>query len=231
MINQGILATLCLTAFATLAQAEVTPRAGAHDSRVRMAQYVDGQVYRINTTVMKVTSIEFGGDEEIVSISAGDTEGFQFDAVPGGRAMLVKPMISGATTNIIVYTNRRPYYFAVTETANATHYVVRFDSPRSRSAQPANKRVVATTPFDKYGADRLTEITPREVFDDGTFTYFRFARNGALPAIFRVSDGRERTTNSQTLNDGTIRVSGVAQYWVLRAGETENTIARLGGRK
>ena len=94
MINQGILATLCLTAFATLAQAEVTPRAGAHDSRVRMAQYVDGQVYRINTTVMKVTSIEFGGDEEIVSISAGDTEGFQFDAVPGGRAMLVKPMIS-----------------------------------------------------------------------------------------------------------------------------------------
>ena len=145
--------------------------------------------------------------------------------------MLVKPMMSGVTTNIIVYTNQRAYYFAVTETNSATHYVVRFDGPRTRSAPPANKQVVATAPYDTYGANRLTEITPREVFDDGTFTYFRFARNASLPAIFRVSGGRERTVNSQTLDDGTIRVSGVSQYWVLRAGETENTIARLGGSK
>lgn len=231
MIKQRILAAVCLAGFTTVAQAEVTPRAGAHDNRVRMAHYVDGQVYRINTTVMKVTSIEFGADEEIVSIVAGDTEGFQFDAVPGGRAMVVKPMMSGVTTNIIVYTNQRPYYFAVSETSAATHYVVRFQHPNTRSAPPANRKVVATAPYQNYGANRLTEITPREVFDDGTFTYFRFARNAALPAIFRVSDGRERTVNSQTMNDGTIRVSGVSQYWVLRAGDTENTIARLGGSR
>jgi len=231
MKKTSFLAALCLAGFSTVAHAEVTPRAGAHDSRVRLAHYVDGQVYRINTTIMKVTSIEFGSGEEIISIAAGDTEGFQFDAVPGGHAMLVKPMMSGVTTNIIVYTNQRAYYFAVTETNSATHYVVRFDGPRTRSAPPANKQVVATAPYDTYGANRLTEITPREVFDDGTFTYFRFARNASLPAIFRVSGGRERTVNSQTLDDGTIRVSGVSQYWVLRAGETENTIARLGGSK
>lgn len=231
MMKQSILAAVCLAGFTTFAHAEVTPRAGSHDSRVRMAHYVDGQVYRINTTVMKVTSIEFGQDEEIVSIVAGDTEGFQFDAVPGGRAMVVKPMMAGVTTNIIVYTNQRPYYFAVTETNATTHYVVRFQHPNTRSAPPANRQVAATAPYQNYGANRLTEITPREVFDDGTFTYFRFARNAALPAIFRVSDGRERTVNSQTMNDGTIRVSGVSKYWVLRAGDTENTIARLGGSR
>lgn len=65
MMKQSILAAVCLAGFTTFAQAEVTPRAGSHDSRVRMAHYVDGQVYRINTTVMKVTSIEFGQDEEL----------------------------------------------------------------------------------------------------------------------------------------------------------------------
>jgi len=231
MKKTSFLAAVCLAGFSNWAHAEVSPRAGAHDHRVRTANYIDGQVYRINTTVMKVTSIEFGADEEITSILAGDTEGFNFDAVPGGQAMAVKPTMSGVSTNITVYTNKRSYYFTVSETSAATYYVVRFQHPNTRAATPANRQVVATAPYQNYGANRLTEITPLEVFDDGTFTYFKFARNAPLPAIFRVSDGRERTVNSQTMNDGTIRVSGVSQYWVLRAGDTENTIARLGGSR
>ncbi len=231
MMKKGILAALCIAGWASMATAEVTPSAGPHDNRVRMARFVDGQVYRVNVTVLKVTSIEFGPDEEIISIVAGDTEGFQFDAVPGGRAMVVKPIISGASTNITVYTTQRAYYFYVTENPRTTHYVIRFQHPNRGNATPANRQVTAAAPYRNYGANRLTEITPLEVWDDGTFTYFRFARNGALPAIFRVSDGMERTTNSQTMNDGTIRVSGVAQYWVLRAGDTENTLARLGGNQ
>lgn len=208
--------------------AEVTPAAGAHDNRVRVARYVDGQVYRINVSMLKVTAVEFGPDEEIRSIVAGDTEGFNFDAIPGGRAMVIKPMLAGVTTNITVYTNKRSYYFTVTETSKATHYVVRFQHPNAGNAAVARNAVVKAPPYSSYGAEKLTSITPTEVWDDGTFTYFRFKRNGSLPAIFRVSDGRERTSNTTALADGSIRVSGVSQYWVLRAGDVENTIARLG---
>ncbi|RII36839.1 conjugal transfer protein TrbG, partial [Pseudooceanicola sediminis] len=63
------------------------------------------------------------------------------------------------------------------------------------------------------------EFTPTAIWDDGTFTYFRFARNAPVPAIFRYSNGRERAVNSQALSDGVIRVSGVNRQWVLRLGE------------
>ena len=58
------------------------------------------------------------------------------------------------------------------------------------------------------------------MWDDGTFTYFQFARNAPVPAIFRYSNGRERTVNTQATEPGVIRVSGVNAQWVLRLGET-----------
>jgi len=42
---------------------------------------------------------------------------------------------------------------------------------------------------------------------------------GPVPAIFRYAGGRERTVNTQTPEDGVIRVSGVNRQWVLRLGE------------
>jgi len=42
------LALLCLAVSASTAFAENTPRRGPNDSRVRIATYVDQQVYRLN---------------------------------------------------------------------------------------------------------------------------------------------------------------------------------------
>ena len=93
--------TLCVAA--NFAFAETTPGRGAHDARVRVAQYQDGQVYRIVTGMTHVTSVEFAEGETIRSILAGDTEGFMFDGVPGGRAFAIKPVARGVQTNITVY--------------------------------------------------------------------------------------------------------------------------------
>ena len=123
------------------ALAEVTPRAGNLDARVRYAQWVDGQVYRIQTQMGRVTSVEFGPDEQITSVIAGDTVSFNFDAVPGGSAFVMKPTTSGAATNINVYTNKRQYYFEVSESSSAQFSVVRFTYPRgSGGTTPANRR-------------------------------------------------------------------------------------------
>ena len=40
-----------------------------------------------------------------------------------------------------------------------------------------------------------------------------------MPAIFRYSNGRQRTVNTQVTEDGVIRVSGVHDQWVLRIGD------------
>lgn len=211
--------------FCTPAFAETQPRQGQHDTRVRQASYQDGQVYRIRTSLTHVTSIEFGRGETIRSIIAGDTEGFLLDGVPGGQAFAIKPVTPGAHTNITVYTNQRSYYFNVTEASSPTFYVIRFNYPETtHSTQQA---IARTAPNHAYGVSERSEITPSEIWDDGTFTYFRFERNAPVPAIFRWSNGTERSVNALAQPDGVIRVSGVNARWVLRLGEQEVCVQEM----
>ena len=200
-----------------LASAEAIPRGGPHDNRVRLATYQEGQVYRLSVSLTHVTTVEFGTGESIRSIIAGDTEGFEIDGVPGGQAFAIKPVARGVHTNVTVYTNRRSYYFNVEETRSPTFYVVQFRYPDD-AVRPT--RAIATqAPNYNYGASARTEFTPTRIWDDGTFTYFAFPRNAPMPAIFRYTNGRERTVNTQAPEDGLIRVSGVNRHWVLRLGE------------
>jgi type IV secretion system protein VirB9 len=208
--------------------AEAIPRSGSHDRRVRVATYQDGQVYRLSVSLTHVTSIEFGQGETIRSIIAGDTEGFQLDGVPGGRAFAVKPNARGVHSNITVYTNRRSYYFNVQENSSPTYYVVQFRYPQDK-ARIANAVAQQAANYN-YSVSAKKEFTPTTVWDDGTFTYFRFARNAPVPAIFRATGGSERTVNSQQIENGVMRVSGVSRQWVLRLGDEVVCIqATVGG--
>lgn len=209
--------SIALTLIAAPALAEYIPRSGGNDNRVRVATYQDGQVYRLSVSLTHVTTVEFGQGETIRSIIAGDTEGFQLDGVPGGRAFAVKPNARGVHTNITVYTNRRSYYFNVTEASSPTYYVVQFRYPED-TVRPTNA-VAQQAPNYNYAASDQTEFTPTSVWDDGTYTYFRFPRSSPVPAIFRSTTGNERTVNSQQIEDGVLRVSGVSNQWVLRLGE------------
>ncbi|MAM24807.1 MAG: conjugal transfer protein TrbG [Rhodobacteraceae bacterium] len=212
------LGILILIFTASTALAEATPRRGPNDARVRIATYQEGQVFRLNVSLTHVTTIEFGKGETIRSILAGDTEGFELDGVPGGQAFAIKPLARGVHTNVTVYTNRRSYYFNVQEVSTPTFYVVQFHYP-DEERRPQNA-VAAQAPNYNYGASDRTEITPARVWDDGTFTYFQFARNAPIPAIFRYSNGRERAVNTQATEPGVIRVSGMNAQWVLRLGDT-----------
>ena len=223
----ALLVAGALVLSAPAALAETTPRPGSHDNRVRIATWAEGQVYRIVTTLTRVTTVEFGEGETIRSIIAGDTVGFQFDGVPGGRAFAIKPAASGVATNITVYTNRRSYYFHVVEARETPHYVVQFRYPESR-VQPT-RAVAADAPNANYAVSASEEFTPTAIWDDGTFTYFRFARNAPVPAIFRYANGGERAVNSTALEDGVIRVSGVNRQWVLRLGEDVVCVQDMSG--
>jgi type IV secretion system protein VirB9 len=216
-VSRFCLPLLWLALIPGFAFAEAIPRGGPHDSRVRVATFQEGQVYRISVSLTHVTTVEFGEGESIRSIIAGDTEGFEIDGVPGGQAFAIKPVARGVHTNVTVYTNRRSYYFNVEEASNPTFYVVQFRYPEDE-ARPA-RVIAAQAPNANYGASAQTEFTPTRVWDDGTFTYFAFAPNAPLPAIFRYANGRERTVNTQAPEDEVIRVSGVNRQWVLRLGE------------
>ena len=213
----------CIVLVPALAMAEAIPRGGPNDGRVRIANFQEGQVYRLSVSLTHVTTVEFGEGESIHSIIAGDTEGFEIDGVPGGRAFAIKPIARGVHTNVTVYTNRRSYYFNVAEVSSPTFYVVQFRYPEDNH-RPTNV-IARAAPNTNYGASARTEFTPTRVWDDGTFTYFAFPRNAPVPAIFRYANGRERTVNTSAIEDGVIRVSGVNRQWVLRLGDEVVCIA------
>ena len=212
----------------TLAGAEAIPRSGPHDSRVRIATYQDAQVYRLSVSLTHVSTVEFGPGETIRSIIAGDTVGFEIDGVPGGRAFAIKPLARGIRTNVTVYTNRRSYYFNVSEVSTPTFYVVQFRYPGGK--RRSEGAIARAAPNSNYAVSNKSPFTPTRIWDDGTFTYFAFRRNAPVPAIFRYSNGRERTVNSGAVDDGVIRVSGVNRQWVLRLGDEVVCVAATSAR-
>ena len=217
-------ALLAILVFADTALAESTPRASSLDRRVRMARYVDGQVFNIIVSLTRATTVEFEAGEQIVSIVAGDTDSFKFEGIPGGRVFAIKPTAQGEETNLTVYTNQRSYYFHLAE-GRAPFYVLRFDYPRRQ--QDASRRAKAGRWNDSYGVSARREITPMTVWDNGTYTYFRFSPSAPIPAIFKVTGNTERSVNSVRLQGNVMRVSGTSRQWALRLGEQEVCIVEM----
>lgn len=71
--------------------------------------------------------------------------------------------------------------------------------------------------------DGAAGFAPETVFDDGRFTYFRFAANRELPAVFYVSSAGEEGRVNFHIDDhapDTVVVERLAPQFVLRLGKT-----------
>lgn len=219
---------LILCAVSSTAIAETVPSSHKLDPRIRDATYIDGQVYRVHTSLLRTTTIEFPAGEVLNNLVAGDTEALQFTSIPGGRVVAIKPVVRGLNTNITLYTNRRAYYLNVVEKPNATYFAVRFNGGYTLqdSTMPDAKAVQAKGTHMGYGANIKTAITPTKIWDDGVYTYFSFYETSPIPAIFKTITGQEMTVNSTVLGNQVVRVSGISNYWILRSGEMEVVIKR-----
>ncbi|WP_273794989.1 TrbG/VirB9 family P-type conjugative transfer protein [Brucella intermedia] len=213
----------------TLASAEAVPPSNNLDKRVRDATYVDGQVYRINASILRATTIEFPPGEILNNVVAGDTESLQFQSIPGGRVVAIKPVTRGINTNVTLFTNRRAYYLNVIERADTPYFTVRFNGGYTVKDQPLpdSKKVQPMGIYRRYGANLKNAITPTNVWDDGVYTYFEFYPTSPIPAIFKTLTGDEITVNSSILENKVVRVSGISNFWVLRSGSMETVVKRM----
>lgn len=195
----GLLAVVAPAAFAAK-----TPQAMATDSRVRQVVYDQNQIYHITGTYGYQTLIELSSEETIKVVTLGDTIAWQ--TVPYQNRLFIKPVETNAQTNLTVITDKRTYYFhldSAKKTSQMT-YLVRFMYPRTalqsfgeQAGSPAGQQ------NSDYGAsgDR-TAIPVQKVFDDGQFTYFLFAANAEIPAVYAVGrDGTESIVNTRREGD------------------------------
>ena len=218
---------------------EVEPQGSVVDTRVRTLVYSDNQVYKLIAYYGYQTDIELAPNEEIRTVAAGDTVGWQI--VTAGQHIFIKPMADHARTNMSVITSRRTYIFDLTSQAvsdrwNMT-YLVRFKYPQANvfaSQQPGRTTLKGAGDLNfNYKIKGEKSIRPSRVFDDGQFTFFQFdnARRGDLPAIFYVGfDGQESLVNYR-MDGNYVVVERLSDRFILRNGDDRVTITRRPGKE
>ncbi len=201
--TSALLASVACIAFSGTAAAETQPRPFPEDSRIRSFVYEEHEVYRLDTFMRFITSIEFDPGENIESVQVGDSESWQIVRLDRGDVLSVKPLIEGAYTNMTVYTTERPYTFELRARPGQVgspnlNYRVSFTYPEDEARQrnAAIERAERPKDFDYYAAGDATSIKPIQVYDDGKRTIFVFPENTRRPAIFAVGPGgRESIVN------------------------------------
>lgn len=199
---------------ATGLHAQNNPVSFSTDSRIKHVVYQENNVVPILGMTFTTTQIQFGDKEEILDIEGGDSTAWMVTYHPElSNTVFVKPTILDSSTNLTVITNQHAYYFHLTSNkklernpAQQTYAVKFVYQPTNIPANIAKQTPPKVNPFihpkvlnTAYRFSGSPQLVPRHVFDDGKFTYFELALNGAVPAIFAVDDkqGKESTVNTR----------------------------------
>lgn len=240
----GALLALTLTCLASWScLAEEVPVAGTKDARIKFVEYDPNDVVQIVGHFGYSTHITFSDKERVTSVVLGDT--LAWEVAPAGNNLFVKPREDNARTNMTVLTNQdRVYTFYLAaapkppsrnEADTALYLRVTFRYPdaakalvKRRDDGEEAKRLLATAHRDIRNIDYMEcgddDVTPDQAFDDGRFTFLRYAGARQIPAVFVVNpDGSEALVDSHMEAD-TLVVHRVAQRLVFRRGDSVGCI-------
>jgi len=218
------------------AYALIMPTPVATDARIKTITYGTNEVFKFTGYYRYQSSIEFAPDEEIGTISLGDSVAWQMN--PLGNRLFLKPIEQDATTNMTIITNKRTYFFELhAEEAKSISdknltFALRFIYPSDDNIAISHLDHVPDLEQDdlskfnfRYTLNGSDEIAPIRIFDDGEFTYFQFHDiNGEVPAFFQVdAQGNESLINYR-VRGPYIVVERVAARYTLRHGNQATCI-------
>ena len=239
-------------------QARIEPSLDGYMNAVQVYPYTEGALYRLYCAPGQVSDIALQPGEELISVSAGDTVRWVVgDTTSGGPAgtrahVLVKPISSGLSTNLMIATDRRTYHLELESTSSSYMAALSWRYPQDeleslrarngRAKSQADRTIargltLADLNFDyRIDGDR-PDWRPVRVFDDGRHVFIQMPQNIATtdaPPLFIVgNDGDVQLVN--------YRVRG--RYYVvdrlfakaeLRHGEKNQDVVRIvknGGRR
>lgn len=231
-----------LSVLVTALAVQSAPQGNSSDPRIRTIDYVPDAVITVPVSTGVVTRVVLDRGEKIIAAATGmpskcDSDDHLWCVVADADAqeVWIKPKAGARHNNLELKTDRRDYSFDF-EVGPFKTYRVNLRYPtapgpatgpqaadarkvvaeRLAAAQPVARNLDYTLESNGRGAD----ITPKAVFDDGTFTYFRFPGNAEVPTIFVIgADGKEARTNFNMAGD-TMVVQRLGRKFVLRLGKS-----------
>lgn len=216
------------------------------DERIQTVTYDPNQVVKIYTAVNNPTLIQFEEDESVLDpskgmLGAGDAKAWSMG--PKGSNVMLKPAGTKPDTKLLIVTNKRTYAFEIKSVTKKSGIeptlILRFDYPDSRAKaelEASNKRDLVSQRLGKISGGPNGTLTrnsnymkqgdealaPREVYDDGRFTFMVFDSSRELPVVYKIlPDGEEALTNSHMDSEtGTIVVHETCAKFILRYGNS-----------
>lgn len=210
-------------------------------SRVRRVEYKDNLVLKTIGYADHPIVLELDPDEPIEGFAGGKIANWELER--RGFRLFVRPLEGARPTTVVIATKTRSVVLDLIPGSGKTmpsDFVSKIvvmppaPAPKGPDIVAEGKAIKeAATPLsealqaarnDRYSLEAVKEtidIRPREVFDDGRFTYFKYPGNLPIPAIYKSTPGTKDEWLVDTHRDGDYIVAhGVGAAWNLRLAET-----------
>lgn len=216
------------------------PASGSADKRVLYSDFREGEVYPLEAVNGLVTTIIFSPEEEVKSFASGFSSAWEFAS--RGNHFFLKPKAKQGTTNLVVITNKHTYLFDIRLGAarKKASYQLSFRYPQEEARKAlatAQKQSVEEllktkeNTGNKQSPEKLNRnytmnfgsaasskrIAPKQAWDNGEFTFLRFAEQTDYPTVYRVEESEETLLNTHIEKDLLV-IHGVFEELRLRAG-------------
>jgi type IV secretion system protein VirB9 len=194
--------------------------------RVERIVYADEQVIQIGAIEDHPFLIEFGADELLEDVAGGTIAGW--DVHKKGARLFVLARKDAKSTTLLATTNKHSYVFDLTpKPATAGNLAQRrskiiFSYPAPPEPPPPPPALPEPPAYRnaQYSMQLVAtdaDIRPSEVYDDGRFTWFRFAPNVEVPAIYRSTPGsRDEMLVNRHVDGDYVVMHATAALWNLR---------------
>lgn len=206
--------------------AQIRPQAEpGGDPRIQTVPFAPDQVVLLEAAPGYHLTLELSPDERVETVAIGDSSSWQVTANKRGDLLFVKALISGASTNMTVFTNVRTYNFdLVPVSSTQMAYTVRFTYPPVAAPEEELADAAAEGRY-RLGGDKA--LRPSEISDDGIHTYIRWPRDRALPAVYATTDGGdEMLVNGMMREDDLFVIDSVSRKLVFRIDGNVATATR-----
>lgn len=234
------LVIVCIAVLAAPAVADSYSAVSGESSRVRRVEYKDNVVVSAIGYSDHPILIDLDPKEPIEDKAGGKMS--NWEVYKNGARMYVRPLDDARPMTLIVATKTRSYVFdfapgpgkppagfvskiifTYPELASSPEVVEKKDKELRDARSPLGDALKAARNM-KYSVEKTTiasDIQPREVFDDGRFTYFKFPANLPIPAIYQSTPGSKDEWLVNSHKDGEyVVMHAVGASWNLRAGPT-----------
>ena len=244
-----VLIALALLLFNNPVSAEVEPVSFAQDKRIKTVVYDQNQVVRVRANFMITTTVEFERDEHVIDDGIVIGNAISWQVTPVQHYLIIKPQAENADSNLTVFTNKRVYNFDLSakwasKKDKHLSYYIRFQYPQAAQAAAMRKHTDyvesqkrATERLEKalnptqlnfdYRSQGDSVLKPVQVFDDGTFTYFKFDKKTPLPAVFSIDNENQESLINFRIEGKFLVVEQLGKRFTLRRNKQVVTVARL----